>query len=75
MFPESLVKTIKLFPSFLEIEEKEKLGEKVTLKEIEDALKIFKKEKSSGLDGWIVDLFLHFFDIMEEDQLAIVEFF
>ena len=46
----------------------------MTLQEIEGAMKLFKKEKSIGHDGWTIDLFLHFFDIMGEDLLAMVEF-
>ena len=48
---EAQLKTIKLFPSFFYSGEKKILGEEVTLKEIEDALKLFKIEKSLGPDG------------------------
>jgi hypothetical protein len=34
---------------------------------------LFKKEKSPRPDGWSVELYLHFFDLMGEDLLALVE--
>jgi hypothetical protein len=43
------------------------------LAELEAILKLFKKEKSPGPDGWTVELYLHFFEIMGEDLLALVE--
>ena len=61
---EAQLKTVKHFLVFFDQFEGEKLGEKVTLKEIEEALKLFKKEKSLGPDGWTLDLFIHLFDIM-----------
>ena len=42
--------------------------------EIENVLKLFKKEKILGPDGWTVDLFLYFLNIMGEYLLAMVEF-
>jgi hypothetical protein len=43
------------------------------LVELEAILKLFKKEKSLGPDGWTVELYIHFFEIMGEDLLALVE--
>ena len=50
------------------------LGKHVTLKEVKDALKLFKKEKSPCPNGWAVKLSLHFFYLMGEDLLTMVEF-
>ena len=50
------------------------MQEHVTLKENLEALKQFKKEKSLGLNEWTVKLFLHFFDIMGQELLDLVEF-
>ena len=44
-----------------------------SLEEIEGILKIFCKEKSPGLDKWIVELFLTFFDIIESIFCMMVE--
>ena len=45
----------------------------VTLSEIELALKSFKKDRSPGPDGWPVEFFLHFFDLLGKDLLSAVE--
>jgi hypothetical protein len=52
---------------------REDLYKPVTLAELEAILKLFKKEKSPGPDGWTVELYLHFFEIMGEYLLALVE--
>lgn len=36
-------------------------------------LKYFKRDKCPGLDAWTVELFTHFFDILQGDLLAMVE--
>ena len=61
---EAQLKTIILFPTFFDDEDKDYVGKQVNLKEVDEALKLFKKEKIPGPDGWTVDLFLHFFYIM-----------
>jgi hypothetical protein len=62
-----------LYPKMLDINEAEELYKHVTLIKLESILKMFKKEKSSGPDGWSVELYLHFFEIMGEDLLDLVE--
>jgi len=44
-----------------------------TLQEIHVALKSFSKDKSQGPDGWIVEFYLHFFDLVGLDLLELVE--
>ena len=44
-----------------------------TLKEVEDVLKGFKKDKSPWIDGWPVDFCLHFFDLLGQDILNVIE--
>jgi hypothetical protein len=38
-----------------------------------DTLKLFAKDKSPALDGWTVEFFIHFFDILGDDLLELVE--
>jgi hypothetical protein len=45
----------------------------VTLEEIKDIIFHFKKEKSPGPDGWTVEFFTYFFDLVGEDLLEMVE--
>ena len=63
-----------MFPAFFDEEDKEYVENHVTMEEVKEYLKLFKKEKSYYPDGWIVDLFLHFFNIMGEELLGMVEF-
>ena len=46
----------------------------VTMTEIEGALRSFKKDRSPGPDGWPVEFFIHFFDLLGKDLLNAVEY-
>ena len=67
------LKVIRLFHSFLSREEDDSFSLVVTMREIEAALKYFKKDKSPGPDGWPVEFFLVFFDLLGRDLQTIVE--
>ena len=54
-------------------EEAETLYKPVTLEELKSVLASFKKEKSLGPDGWSVEFFTFFFDLMGGDLLEMVE--
>jgi hypothetical protein len=43
------------------------------LEEIKKVLEGFSKDKSLGLDGWTVEFFLNFFELVGEDILEAVE--
>jgi hypothetical protein len=43
---------------------------KVELKLVEGS---FQKDKILGLDGWVIDFYLDFYDFLEEDLLKIIE--
>lgn len=49
------------------------MGSLVTLDEIKSVLKYFDKDKSPGLDGWTVKLYLTLFYLMGNDILQVVE--
>ena len=68
------LKVIKLFPSMLTQEGDECFIDEVSIGEIEGALKTFKKDKIPWLDGWLVEFFLEFFDLMGGDLLNALEF-
>ena len=67
------LKVVSLFPSFVKEEERGFFFSEVTLSEVEEVLKGFKKDKSADPDGWPVDLFLCFFDLVGPDLLRVVE--
>jgi hypothetical protein len=54
-------------------EEARALEAPCTKEEIYQVLKGFKKEKSPGPDGWTVELYLHFFELMGQDLLEAIE--
>jgi len=64
---------IRLFPRFIDEESRHMIDAPTTLKEIKDVLVHFSKDKSPGPDGWIVDFFLHFFDLLGLEILEAVE--
>jgi hypothetical protein len=49
------------------------LMEKVTLEELKAVLNSFQKDKIPGLDGWIIEFFLGFFDSIGQDIQSLVE--
>ena len=48
------------------------LNREVTLGELEATLKWFKKDKSPGPDGWSVEFYMAFFDILGHDLLKVI---
>jgi hypothetical protein len=67
------LETISLYPKIVLEEEVSSLEQVVTLEELSDVLKGFAKDKSPGPDGWTVEFFLFFFDMVGPDLLAMVE--
>jgi hypothetical protein len=54
-------------------EEASSLYDPVTLEEIKDVLTLFKRDKSPGPDGWTVELFTYYFDLVGEDLVQMIE--
>lgn len=67
------VKVVTLFKEMLNNLEAEALYRPFDLKELQKVLSKFKVDKSPGLDGWTVEFFKDFFDIVGEDLLEMVE--
>lgn len=61
------------FPRFVEEEYVEDLNDLVSAEELEGVLKWFKKDKSPGPDGWTIEFYLAFFDVLGQDLLGVVE--
>jgi hypothetical protein len=62
-----------LFPKIISDREAELLFAPCTKEEIWKALNTFKKDKSLGPDGWTVEFYLHFFDLISDDLWELVE--
>ena len=62
-----------MYPSMISPEDAHGLIDSVTLFEIEGALKSFKRDRSPGPDGWPVEFFIHFLDLLGKDLLSAIE--
>lgn len=70
---EDIIWGIEPFPSMFDEEQNECLFASFTEEELLSVMKSFKKDKSLGPDGWTIDFFIHFFDLMKNDILGMVE--
>ena len=61
------------FPRFVEEEDSEALEVPVTMEELEGTIKWFKKEKSPGPDGWTIEFYSAFFELLGGNILKVVE--
>ena len=68
-----VIRVAQLFPRFIEEEENDAIMTPNSKQEIEDILKGMQRDKSPGLDGWTVEFFLHFFDVIGDELVAVVE--
>ena len=68
-----IIQVAQLFPLFVAQEEGRELTKEVSWGELEATLKWFKKDKSLGSDGWPVEFYLAFYDLLGEDLLEVIE--
>eukprot|EP00253_Pinus_taeda_P013921 PITA_13921 len=68
-----VMRTAQCFPSFIEEGEANELSIPVSKEEVEAAMKNMAKDKSPGPDGWTIELFLHFFDLIGSEITEVVE--
>eukprot|EP00253_Pinus_taeda_P006554 PITA_06554 len=61
------------FPRFVLQEETEDLTKEVTMDELEATIKWFKKDRSPGPNGWTIEFYIAFLDILGNDLLRIIE--
>jgi len=68
-----IINIVGHFPRFVNEEEAEALYDPVTPGELEETLKWFKKEKRSGPNGWTIEFYISFYELLSHDLLRIVE--
>eukprot|EP00253_Pinus_taeda_P017096 PITA_17096 len=68
-----VIRTAQCFPRFVKEGEAEELSNHVSKEEVEAAMKIMAKDKSPELDGWTIELFLFFFDLVGSEITDVVE--
>jgi len=67
------VNAMQHYPSYFTKRDVQELGKPIFAKEIKLVMKIFSREKSPGPEGWTVEFFLMFFDLIGNDVLEVVE--
>ena len=68
-----IMRTTQLFPRFVDQEEALDLEKEVIPEELEAILNWFKRDKIPGPDGWNVEFYLAFFDVLGGDLLQVIE--
>jgi hypothetical protein len=71
--PMEQVNLARLYQRFVTEEDNVLLDKPVTKQEIWEILSLFAKDKSLGPDGWTVEFFTLFFDLVGDDLLDLVE--
>eukprot|EP00253_Pinus_taeda_P027952 PITA_27952 len=64
---------IDLFPQMFDVDLNDRLFRPVTEEELLETMKSFKRDKSPGPNGWTIEFFIHFFDLVKSDLLRMVE--
>jgi len=54
-------------------EEARNLFESVTIDEVKEVLALFKRDKSPGPDGWTMEFFTTFIELVGEDLVQMIE--
>jgi hypothetical protein len=67
------INSVRLFLNFVRDEDQRLLEQAATKEEILEILRGFAKDKSLGPDGWTVEFFLFFFELVGQDLLDMVE--
>ena len=68
------LKVVLLYPNMISHVDAPCLIQPVTLSKIESALHSFKKDRSPGPNGWPVEFYIHFFDLLGDELLFAVDY-
>jgi hypothetical protein len=71
----NILKQISLFLKLIDEEVNEDLYCEITKEKLLAVISNFRKDKSPRPDGWTVEFFEHFFDIVEDSLLHVVQEF
>eukprot|EP00253_Pinus_taeda_P025238 PITA_25238 len=69
----NIIHIVGHFPRFVNRDEAKTLFDPVTPGELEGTLKWFKKDKSPGSDGWTIEFYIAFYELLSHDLLRVVE--
>jgi len=68
-----IICTTRYFPQFVNEDTSRTLMEEVSEDELKVVLHSFQKSKSLGPDGWNIEFFLEFYNLLGKDLLSVVE--
>jgi hypothetical protein len=68
-----IVRLALYYPSFVDAEKNRELFEEVSEPELKETLHSFQKDKSPGPDGWPIEFYLGFYELLGADLLQVVE--
>ena len=68
-----IIQLAQLFPRFVEEDDNASLLEKVSLEELKEVIHSFPHDKSLGPNGWTIEFYLGFIDLIGNDLLGVVE--
>eukprot|EP01018_Ginkgo_biloba_P034237 Gb_24170 [translate_table: standard] len=68
-----VLKLTSFFPSFVSEEDNRRMMEEFSKDELKEVLDSFQKDKSPGPDGWPVEFFLGFLEVIEKELLRVIE--
>lgn len=68
-----IIQLAHLFPRFVEEEDNASLLEEVSLEQLKEVLHSFQHDKSPGPNGWTIEFYLGFIDLIGNDLLGVVE--
>ena len=68
-----IINIVGLFPHFVDAKENESLMKELSEQELLAILHSFPKDKSLGQDGWPIEFYLDFCDLIGKDLLKVVE--
>ena len=71
--PVDQVKVVALFPNMVLDSESDALFKPMDKEELKKVLTNFKVDKSPGPNWWTMEFFKHFFDLVGEDILEMIE--
>lgn len=68
-----IIQIAQLFPHFTDEGENDSLMEEVYMEELKEVIHSFNHNKSLGPDGWTIEFYSGFFELIGEDLLEVVE--
>eukprot|EP00253_Pinus_taeda_P023046 PITA_23046 len=68
-----IMRMAEKFPRFFLQDESEDLIKAVSMEELESTINWFKKDRSPGPDGWTIEFYIAFLDLLGNDLLNIIE--